>query len=180
MGRENISVMIDVETLGTTGGYVVLSIGYLPFKEDGNDTFESLLNVGSKYNLDINEQVRLGYKIDPNTMKWWMKQDGNARRIVFSPTSVSKMKPVLVKLFSDLEEVVNVFSYGYMDMAMLNYMSQRELGKELILYRKHSDLRTLIKHMEFEWDSSPEGFIKHDPLHDCIVQALAIQKLMRG
>ena len=66
-----------------------------------------------------------------------------------------------------------------MDLSMLNYMSKKETGKELMFYRKHNDLRTVAKLMDFKWEDKPVGMVAHDPLHDCCYQALAVQKLMR-
>lgn len=179
--RKNIDAMIDIETVGTVAGCVVLSIGYLEFLPKGKDDFFSL--VGSKrshiYQLDMKEQVDLGYKIDPDTMGWWANQSEEARVRAFDTPANSTLLQALTKLQSLLAEVDDIWSYGYMDVSMLNYMSRKETGKDLFFYRKFNDLRTVTKLMEFKWDEKPVGMVAHDPLHDCVAQALAVQKLMR-
>lgn len=179
--RRNIDAMIDIETIGTVAGCVILSVGYLEFNPKGNDDFFSL--VGTKrshiYQLDREEQVALGYQEDPDTLDWWSKQSEEARARAFDTPANSTLKEALVKLQALLAEVDDVYSYGYMDVSMLNYMSRKETGKDLFFYRKFNDLRTVTKLMEFKWDERPVGMVAHDPLHDCVFQALAVQKLMR-
>jgi hypothetical protein len=177
----NKDAMVDIETLGTIAGKVVLSIGYLEFDPRGEDDFFSLLNNGRNhiYQLDIDEQLALGYEVDPDTKEWWSKQSQEAQDRVFKTPANSTLANALTKLQGLLDNVNDIWTYGYMDVAMLNYMSKRETDKELFFYRKYNDLRTVAKLMEFKWDDKPAGMVAHDPLHDCVFQALAVQKLMR-
>jgi hypothetical protein len=173
-----MDAMVDIETLGTWAGCVVLNIGYLPFEPREQNTFEELVDVGQTYFLDMDEQVNKGYIINPDTLKWWMKQGTNSQQRVFFPHVTNDMEYVFTMLKDKFEDVNDIWSYGYMDWAMLNYMSQKELGEELAFYRKHTDLRTLTKLMEFKWGEQPAGMVAHDPLHDCAYQAMAVQQLM--
>jgi len=177
-----MDAMIDIETLGVVGGSVVLSIGYLEFDPRGNDDFLGMLskNTGLIYQLDVEEQLALGYKKDPDTVEWWEKQGEDAKKAVLEAEPTHDLLEALEDLKKRLLDVDDIWSYGPMDRDLLNYMSHKELGSDLFFYRKYCDLRTLTKLMEFTWDEKPKGMVKHNPLHDCVYQALAVQKLMRS
>ncbi len=67
-------VMLDLESLGTQSGCVVLSIGVSLFDRVGaEDTHETL------WTLDIAAQVGAGLRIDPGTMLWWFGQSREAQ-----------------------------------------------------------------------------------------------------
>ena len=177
---DNKDAMIDIETLGTVSGNIILSIGYLEFDPRGKDDFLSLLGNGRNhiYQLDVTEQLDLGYTIDPETQEWWGKQSQEAQDRVFNTPPNTTFPDALTKLQSLLENVDDVWSYGPMDFGMLEYGSRKETGKPLFFYRKWNDLRTLTKLMDFKWGDKPAGMVAHDPVHDCAWQALAVQKLM--
>jgi hypothetical protein len=66
---KTIDVMLDLESLGTTPGSVVLSIGAASTDPTHSDFYEK---------LNVLEQVYLGLTINPDTMSWWRKQDKEA------------------------------------------------------------------------------------------------------
>ncbi len=67
--------MIDLETLGTKENCVVISIGVVAFNEEGfqGRDFYAVFNV--------EEQIVKGRKIDYSTLKWWMSQSEEARKV---------------------------------------------------------------------------------------------------
>lgn len=179
--RKGRDAMVDIETVGKVAGYIILSIGYLEFDPKGEDDFFSL--IGSKrahtYHLAMDEQLKLGYKTDQDTLEWWAKQGTEAKDRAFKTPANTTLKDCLLKLQELFAGVDDIWTYGYMDVSMLTHMSAEETGNELFFYRKHNDLRTVTKLMEFVWDEKPKAMVAHDPLHDCVYQALAVQKLMR-
>lgn len=65
-------IMIDLETLGTVPGSVILSIGAVRFDDEGIlDTFY--------HRIDPEDCARHGLLIDPATVLWWFKQEEIAR-----------------------------------------------------------------------------------------------------
>jgi DNA polymerase III epsilon subunit-like protein len=71
-----VDVMIDIETLGTTPGSAILSIGAVVFGPDGlGDTFYAPILLQSCTAVDLT--------IDPNTIAWWMQQSDEARAAAF-------------------------------------------------------------------------------------------------
>lgn len=69
-------VMIDLETLGTAPGCVVLSIGAVEFDDDGAGP-EVMTCVINKA-----DSLRRGLAVDPNTEAWWEKQSEEARCVL--------------------------------------------------------------------------------------------------
>ena len=71
-------VMLDLETLGTKRGCVVLSIGMVAFGPSG---------LGPEwYDVpDTQEQIDAGLHEDPDTVTWWQKQSAEARKVFSEP-----------------------------------------------------------------------------------------------
>ena len=81
-------VMIDTETLGTTPGSVILSIGAAIFDMDGlGETFYAP--------IDLASSTAAGLTIDPATVKWWMRQSDEARAAAF-PDDAAPLIQVLL------------------------------------------------------------------------------------
>jgi hypothetical protein len=58
-------IMLDIETLGTRPGAVVMSAAFVRFSDMASVTL----------NLNVQEQLALGLEIDPQTHAWWGTQD---------------------------------------------------------------------------------------------------------
>ena len=71
------NLMIDLETLGTSPGCVVLSIGAVFFDEVG---------LGAKFHrhISVQDSVQHGLTIDGDTALWWLGQTDDARQGVLS------------------------------------------------------------------------------------------------
>ena len=73
-----IDVMIDIETLGTKPGAVILSIGAVMFGPAGlGATFYAPVSLTSCTDV--------GLSIDASTVAWWMRQSDAARAAAFAP-----------------------------------------------------------------------------------------------
>ncbi len=71
-----VDAMIDIESLGTTPGSAILSIGVVMFGPAGlGETFHAPVLLQSC--------TAVGLTIDPNTIAWWMQQSDTARAAAF-------------------------------------------------------------------------------------------------
>lgn len=74
------NVMVDIETLGTNPGDVILSVGAVQFDEDG---------LGEEFYLVLDLQTSLDaqFSVTADTLHWWMsdKVSNEAREEVFGP-----------------------------------------------------------------------------------------------
>lgn len=68
-------LMIDFETLGTTPDCVVISLGACLFTPKGGIKDDLYIR------FDMSEQLKLGRKIDSETLEWWMSQSDRARAV---------------------------------------------------------------------------------------------------
>lgn len=91
----SIDIMLDLETCGVKPGCIVLSIGASSF--DLNHTFYKKLCASCLKGA--------GLKEDPDTMKWWSKQDPIARAEAFSGTDSSVQ---VLGAFSDFLRALEV------------------------------------------------------------------------
>lgn len=78
-------VMVDLETLGTLPGSVILSIGAVAF-----DEFETGANPHHAFYTAIKRDSceQLGLTVDAGTLAWWEKQDEQARKVLTDPNAV--------------------------------------------------------------------------------------------
>lgn len=73
-------VMVDLETLGTQAGCVVLSIGAVRFSAEG---------LGEEFYTVVSRQdsEACGLNTDPGTLKWWKDQSEAARTVLYKASS---------------------------------------------------------------------------------------------
>lgn len=80
-----MNVMIDLETLGTRPGSVILSIG--AFEIETERTFYKV--------IDLKSAMAAGLTVDPGTVEWWMNQSVEARKVFSDPEKVTLQKALL-------------------------------------------------------------------------------------
>lgn len=71
-------IMLDLETLGTAPGSVILSLGSCVFDENG-----PLAGDKHRFHMfaDLKDSVADGLKMDASTVLWWMHPDRDAARL---------------------------------------------------------------------------------------------------
>ena len=77
MSRKYDHVMVDLETLGTRPGCVVLSVGAVFFDP-------ALQELGPELHIKINRRASLiaGLRADPATLEWWSRQSPEAQQLL--------------------------------------------------------------------------------------------------
>ena len=68
-------VMLDIETLGTKPGSVIVTIGACAFNLDTGQVSNNTFLV----NIHVASSVKAGLTMDPITVLWWMNQSDEAR-----------------------------------------------------------------------------------------------------
>jgi len=169
-----MSIMLDIETLGTKPGCVVLSIGAVEFSEKG---------LGKQFHVSINPEscTNWGLTVEPRTVMWWMEQSDEARKSLTSRKN------------NDLDVALDAFigAYNWKDQAVwcngANFdfpileAAFAAVGKHVPwAYWSTNDYRTLknIVPRDVYNASKVEAQIKHNALADAMAQAeTAIQLL---
>jgi hypothetical protein len=74
----NFELMVDIETLSTSPDAVILVIGAVKFKRNGN--LKPLKELDTFYRrITPNSCMEVGLKVDKETVEWWNKQDPNVK-----------------------------------------------------------------------------------------------------
>ena len=88
-----VNVMIDLETLGTSAGCAILSIGAQTFRSPSRFYYEK---------IDPKDS-RLYLREDIETLRWWNKQDRRMKDEAFSGTK--DLLPVLINFAEWLKDI---------------------------------------------------------------------------
>lgn len=183
-----MDIMLDLETLGTKPGCVVLSIGALAFDpladelpkpEDGGRSFYQ--------NLTIFDQLLLGLVVNEKTLDWWKLQDTKAKEAL--TTDKVTLQSGLFRLVTWLgnlpgKEKGKIWAKSPdFDCAVLEEAARR-IGVNLPwTFRDKADLRTLthVGYVSGKVAGNPPAPIgtKHNALDDCYTQAAEVQYVIR-
>jgi 3' exoribonuclease, RNase T-like len=179
-------VMIDIETLGIAPGSTILSIGAVPFTEDGIDEryggFDEVISRRSCREAGLTE--------DPETLRWWEDQPKEASKVIAAanqPRHGSEVANVLrdfrtwLSVVTDgLLEDLQVWSLGAsFDVVLLDEAYRRTgYGQAPWDHRNGRCLRTLAALRPDVPRPKPE--VAHDALSDAIAQALWAAALLRA
>lgn len=172
-----MDIMLDLETLGTKPGSVILSIGACTFGTAlGRRAFHDY--------LDLDSQVRRGMSIDPDTLMWWFKQSDQARAAQETPRD--QPSAVLERFTDWCKEVTaansatsfHIWGHGSnFDLPLIEELYRRYGLKWPWQYNKVRDTRTLFdlagKKMG---DFGTPNPLAHDALQDAIYQASETEK----
>ena len=96
----SINVMIDLETLGTKPGCVILSIGMVAFEWD------RVLPTPFYHEINTRSCLAAGLTIDPETEKWWAAREPEAailQRAAFKTTPSLAAVLVAAKAWIELQ-----------------------------------------------------------------------------
>lgn len=168
---EQEHVMIDLETLGTEGSPVILSIGAVKFTAAGVvDEFHALISPRSCQ--------AVGMTIDSDTVLWWLTQAEAARLAIAMTGTVGQRVDFALNDFkiwfgedkpvwgngasSDNVWLTNAFAACKLD-APWGFWNDR-------CYRT---IRTMFPHI-----SAPPPKVRHDALEDARSQALHLLEMM--
>ena len=77
--RAHKNVMVDLETLGTAPGSVILSIGAVAFNEGRPESEWVTFNSGP---INIDSSLNVGLTVDADTVMWWGRQDAEASKLL--------------------------------------------------------------------------------------------------
>ncbi len=179
----NNHVMIDIETLGTRPGSVVLSIGAVKFDPCFS---ERTCNPRDKdrvfyANLDVTNQKNLGMTTDPKTIQWWSEQLPTAQTWLEKPAPVP-VEVALTALVTWSKGTKFVWANGAtFDLVLLEALFAKFLFGFPWHYRNYRCMRTLfeIARRFGDMPNWPEIELPAHVAHgDAIRQAWATQAMM--
>ena len=92
-------IMLDLETLGTKPGSVILSIGAVLFDPKTGELGETFYSV-----ISTKDSLSYGLTVDPNTQAWWNTQSTEAKAVL-TEAQAPEAKPLMTVL-NDFKEWV--------------------------------------------------------------------------
>lgn len=160
-------LMIDIETLGTAPGSVILSIGAVAF-----DAEAGVLGADFYSAIDPQSAVDAGLRMDVSTLKWWITQSDDARRAVFAG---NQPLDCALREFSDFAREVDASRIWAkppsFDLVLIDAAFHACRVHVPWHYRSLRDVRTLL-----DITGTPSTYVgtAHNALDDARSQALSV------
>ena len=183
------SLMLDIETLGVNSRAPVLQIAAILFNPLTGDCIEeSAFN----YHLTLEDQFNNGRIADASTIAWWMQQSDEARAAVFG---TKEFPAIRMDTSFALGQLANHFKWEGLDVWAKGVTF--DIGMVGSLYEED----TLVQWTAPPWQfwrvrcmrtlsalgcdeamnsvEKPAGFIAHDALSDCRLQAKQVYAALK-
>lgn len=176
-------IMLDLETMGTTPGSAIVSIGAVHFDPAGPDLPKvEFMDFRHRFYVSVSlaSCTAKGLSIDADTVEWWLKQAPEARAALSEagPVSITAALTMLnsfAQNFCGWDDRVIVWGHGASFDPPLIEAAYRACGiTPPWTYKAIRDTRTLIALV-------PGVFVANDhhALHDAWNQAVAVQQCMK-
>jgi len=201
--RNNCELMLDNETLGTTVGSPVITIGAVLFDPYSSDSSEELARRALMIRIDISDSIKYSTGVDGGTIRWWFEQKDEAIKALVGNDSVPVQAALRTlerycnergsfmadEFFDDICDFPKCNRFWAkdpdFDMRLLqHYYDHPDLsGKLPWTFHKCRSVRTV---QDLAW---PEGGLErpefdvpgvaHNASWDAITQAMTVQAVMR-
>jgi len=165
-------IMIDLETMGSNPNAAIVAIGAVRF--DMNP--KSLVAIGEDtlyLNVDLQDCMDHGLKVDGKTIMWWLKQSDQAREVL--QHGWHKLPQALDILSSFSRGIQGVWCHKTFDTIILDN-AYRTLGRSTPWkYRDVLDLRTIDRFFLPGESVDDPDWVPHYAVSDAWHQALRLR-----
>jgi hypothetical protein len=155
--------MLDIETLGTEPGAVVLSIGAVRFDDAGivDEFYQS---------VSLKSCQEAGLEVDADTLNWWLQQGDDAQKVLSGGADLRTALEAFAEFYAGADEIW-AFSPSF-DCAILGEAYDAVGMNEPWHYRDQRDCRTLVE-LPGAVDLEQNG-TEHHALDDAKYQARTV------
>lgn len=171
--------MLDIETLGTDPGAVILSIAAVEFDLETGKTGKEFYS-----KIQLEDSIKHGFEINPATLKWWLEQDPE---VLKENITIPKGTEDLCTVKAVMSELIAHFEYVYapkvhvwgnsnrFDMGILIPYLRIITDKPIWKYSNERDVRTLVSFNpdikgEVLAQAKKDNLDLHNPIIDCKLQ----------
>jgi len=152
--------MVDIETLGTKPGSVILSIGAVKFDKDG---------LGEEFgvSVDLESCQDAGLTIDADTLEWWLDQDENVQHILTGGIELEDALEQFSEFYGDCTEI-----WAYSPAFDCVHLERAYEAVGIVspwMYYQQRDCRTCSKLPG--WPETDQKGSEHNALDDARFQA---------
>ncbi len=170
-------VMMDIESLDTEAGAIILSIAAVQFDEFTGETGDVFYR-----KISLKDSIKLGFTISADTLKWWLDKD----RIVMKE-ALSGTKSLLEAL-TEFSDFYNKIKLQYDEVYIWGNSARFDCGIVGEAYKKMGlplpwdtwlevCFRTFVRNFKELRKSIPFLGNKHYPVDDCHHQILVVSKI---
>ena len=161
-------IMLDLETLGTKPGCVILSIGACVFSPStGPDEEKTFYAV-----LDRDDQKQVGIIENPNTLLWWKKQNAEAWKQATARAAPTKGELIRFLKWWTIQRGKYIWSQGSnFDGPILEAVFSSFGLKEPWKYHETRDTRTVYQMCHVKSGDVKRDGTYHNALDDAMHQA---------
>lgn len=165
-------IMIDIETLGTRPGCVILTLGAVKFNPFSLDA----PGPGLYVRPDVDEQIAKGREVQEDTMLWWMQQAEDVREEALGEDGRITVEEMYRQLNRFLVGSNNIWCQGpAFDMVIIENLYRQYGWPTPWQFWQIRDSRTLFG---VHGDPRVKGKVGlHNALEDCVSQATAVQQV---
>lgn len=159
------NVAVDLETLGTTPGSIIVSIGAVKFTDDFphmqvlDDSMDGQMRHQMQNEfyrvISVSSAGAVGLTFSHKTMAWWMRQGAQARQALIDALEGGDHAQDIRQVMGDFKAWIEagqtmdeIWAWGQMDITMLTALYDR-MGVADVWggekpYKKENDARTLV------------------------------------
>ena len=143
MKPDRINVMLDLETLATSGNAAIAAIGAVRFSFAGGVEEE-----GFYQPVDLQTCLDAGLQVDGSTVRWWMHQPDQVRKETFPHAGTVELAEACHRLRKFIPDGARIYSKGPdFDFAVLR-TAFRAVGIPQLNYRNSRCVRTAEAFLE--------------------------------
>lgn len=168
-------VMLDIETLGTKPGCVVLTVGAVAFDPTTGQTSHPFYEA-----IEFKDAVLTGMVVEPDTYAWWQQQDAEARRQAFAG---GQTLDAVVSAFTSWSRGLSVDHWwaqgADFDFPIWEAAIKTSRGKVPWRFWQKRDTRTLYSVAGFDSKNMPRDGTYHNALDDCMHQVRCVHESYR-
>lgn len=157
------NVMIDIETMGTSPGCAIVSIGAIKF-----DIHTGEISDRFYASVDLQNCLDVGLTIDSKTLLWWMAQSAQAREKVCEGKNTLEHALTLLGKFIDSDSHVWGNSASF-DCGILT-AAYKKLNMQLPWYFWNEKCFRTINNLFPGNHPKKDAAKAHDPIYDCEYQ----------
>jgi len=131
-------LMLDIETFGTSPSSVIAQVGACYFDRRTGEIGGTFLE-----NLDWQESVNFGFKLEVEILRWWFNQSDMARMSITAKPSMS-LSQTMVQFKQFSSQAKSIWCHATFDYPLVEiYMKKLRINVPFN-YQKVRDIRTLL------------------------------------
>lgn len=183
--------VFDVETLGKESSAVILSMACVYFDPVKQTSPDEMRENAFFVKLDAQDQMkRLNRSITRSSLEWWAKQCENVKVKSFKPSEDDVTPEVGLELFRAWSKNYPdtkgewVWARGNLDQLVLDSMEEKLVVDPVFNFNRWRDVRTGLDFLtgsdngycdvDYPGFDSHLHITKHDPVDDCILDAMML------